>query len=107
MKFATLVAFVAVAHAQDEAPVEEEAVVEPVAYGAECSEELPCELETDTCVMAADGMTGYCQDCAAESREWDDGAVFVCPGDEAGEEDSARSLVAGAMAVLATASMMA
>ena len=104
MKFFAYVAFVAIAQAQEE----EAAAAEPAAveYGESCDEATMCA--TGECVLAADGVTGYCQDCTAEGRAWTDGEMFVCAADAAGaEEEGSASLVASAAAFLAAASMMA
>ena len=105
MKFATLVTLVAVTSAQEEEAAATEAPA-AVEYGAACDDATPCE--TGECVLAADGVTGYCQDCTADARAWTDGEVFVCAADAAGaEEEGSASLVASAAAFLAAASMMA
>ena len=93
MKFATLL--IAAVAAQDGEVVE---------YGAECSDDVPCEGSL-TCVLAVDGVTGYCQDCSLPAREWTDMEEFVCPED--GMEDSSSTLILSTAAVLAAASMMA
>ena len=103
MKFATYVALVAVAAAQEEEAAADAAPA-AVEYGAACDDATPCE--TGECVLAADGVTGYCQDCTMEARAWTDGEVFVCAADAA-EEDSSNTLVASAAAFIAAASMMA
>ena len=91
MKFATLFALVAVASAQ-------------VAYGDECTETEVCADDLE-CAWTMDDTTGYCQDCTAEDREWDDGEEFYCMSDM--EEESSKGLVASAVALVAAATMMA
>ena len=107
MKFASVVAFVAVAHAMEgEDEMKED--YPTVAYGDACDDATPCADSTLTCATTKDGLSGYCQDCTMESRSWDDGEWFMCPGDEMkGEDDSSSSLVASAAAFIAAATMMA
>ena len=111
MKFATYLAIVAYVKAMEGEMMDDKDEDDvPVAYGAECSEELPCEDATLTCVTAeeVEGMASFCQDCAAESRTWDDWVEFACPGDESDDEDDgAKTIVASVMAVVASAALMA
>jgi len=105
MKFATFVALVAVATAQEEEAAAAEAPA-AVEYGEACDDATPCAA--GECVAHSDGVSMFCQDCTAEGRTWTDGEVFVCAADAAGaEEEASSTLVASAAAFLAAASMMA
>ena len=114
MKFFALIA---VASAMEEEPVE---------YGPACSKDTPCMDESLTCADVYDGLDDvdimedkendneyipdaqYCQDCMAESRLYTDGVYFWCPQDyEEDDEDSSKTLLASAFAVVATLATIA
>merc|ERR1719446_1658641 len=120
MKFAVLASVAAVANAQLMGDDEEVPKPDPVEAGDDCSEEgngpYFCQTTATSCVSWTDSGDGAeystCQDCTeGAAREVLDSlgepAFFMCPDDDEPEEESAKSLVLGGAALIASIAMMA